>query len=57
MRYGGSHGKKPCEHADSPKECKRCGQNNHTTAACFVKDGKEESDTSFRSRRHGKKRS
>ena len=57
MRCGGSHGKKPCEHADSPKECEKCGRNNHTTAACFAKDGKEESGTSSRSRRRGKKRS
>ena len=57
MRCGGSHGKKSCEHADSPKECEKCGRNNHTTAACFAKDGKEESGTSSRSRRRGKKRS
>ena len=54
MHFGGSHGKKSCEHADSPKECEKCGRNNHTTAACFAKDGKEESGTSSRSRRREK---
>ena len=40
MRCGGSHGKKPCEHADSPRECEKCGRNNHTIAVCFAKMAK-----------------